>query len=210
MINFNPLISFPNSRNGGVAISLSKFTTKFFADSVEWCPGSNLIACGNYQLEEQSVEKEKASRQGCIYLIEAQKDHSLVVRDQVETRGILDQKWFDGKHLGVVTSIGELIVYDLDDEKKKLREKSKVLLDESEEIIALSLDHFEKKTLVSDSMGKINLFSSDMEKEQTFTGHGFEAWTCAFDRHDSNILYSGELKYFSSFLIQITLIHLSL
>lgn len=164
---------------------------------MEWCPGSNLIACGNYQLEEQQSgkPKEKASRQGCIYLIEAQKDDSLVVRDQVETRGILDQKWFDGSHLGVVTSIGELIVYELDGEEKKLKEKSKVLLNESEETIALSLDHFEKRTLVSDSKGMINLFSSDMEKVTEFTGHGFEAWTCAFDRNDSNILYSGEWEY---------------
>lgn len=188
-------MSFSPFRNG-IATSLTQFTTKYFADSVEWCPGSNLIACGNYQLEEKKEddpEKGKPSRQGCIYLMEAMDDNSLSICDQVETRGILDQKWVDSTHLGVVTSIGELVVYELNEDEKKLKELSKVSLDESEETIALSLDHWYRKTLVSDSKGNISIFDEELKLMDTYAGHGFEAWTCVFDRSDPNVFYSGEI-----------------
>lgn len=168
---------------------------------MEWCPGSPFIVCGNYQLEEtgggdgdqeEDATRRKPSRQGCIYLMEAMPDNSLEVHDCIETRGILDQEWFDGQTVGVVTSTGQLIVYGLDKDARKLREKSKIYLDKSEETIALSLNHWEGKTLVSDSKGCISLFDSELEETGRFAGHGFEAWTCAFDQSDPNVFYSGE------------------
>lgn len=179
------------SSRSGRATSLVQFTTDFYADSVEWCPESNLIACGNYQLEESAGDQEKAQRKGCIYLLEAI-GHQLNICDQVATRGILDQKWFDESRLGVVTSIGELVVYQLDLERKKLEERAKVSLDESEETtIALSLDYWKEKTLVSDSKGNITVFDGQLRSTGSFAGHDFEAWTCALDRSDENIFYSG-------------------
>lgn len=158
---------------------------------MEWCPESRLIACGNYQLEEVNADVEKPSRQGCIYLMEVMPDDSIEIHVCIETRGILDQKWFDGETLGVVTSTGQLVVYSLDRELKKLEEKSRVSLDGTE-TIALSLDYWKEKTLVSDSMGNISLFDPELKNLGIFSGHGFEAWTCAFDRDDPNVFYSGE------------------
>lgn len=176
---------------------------------MEWCPDSSFIVCGNYQLEEaggvvgdQDEEAtRKPSRQGCVYLMEAMPDNSLEVHECIETRGILDQKWFDGQTVGVVTSTGQLMVYGLDKDARKLMEKTRVSLDESEETIALSLDFWERKTLVSDSKGFVSLFDSELRETASFAGHGFEAWTCAFDRSDPNVFYSGESssRYLNNF-----------
>lgn len=187
-----------------MAKSLSTFATKYYADSVEWCPGRNLVACGNYQLEEkkaEDVDQLSASRQGCIYLIESMDDDSLVIRDQIETRGILDQKWFSPNRLGAVTSIGELIIYELDLGEIKLKEQVKTTLDDSKETIALSLDYSAENVLVSDSKGQLTLFNyteSQLTNVETFSGHEFEAWTCSFDKNDPNILYSGKLATFNA------------
>lgn len=125
--------------------------------------------------------------------MEVADDGNVSICDQLETKGILDQKWFDGAHLGVVTSIGELVIYELNSEEKKLKEQHKISLDKSEETIALSLDHWNKMTLVSDSRGTISLFDEEFKRIDTFSGHEFEAWTCAFDRNDENVFYSGTL-----------------
>lgn len=123
--------------------------------------------------------------------MEAMPDDSLSICDVIQTRGVLDQKWFNEETLGVVTSTGDLVVYSLDKESKKLQEQSKASIDELGETIALSLDYFDKKTLVSDSKGSIHLLNAELKVVESFSGHGFEAWTCAFDRDDGNVFYSG-------------------
>lgn len=69
--------------------------------------------------------------------------------------------------------------------------------DETENL-ALSLDVQEasSKVIASDSKGRISLL--DLEGTQPLVtqwkGHNFEAWTCAFDRYNKNVVYSGETR----------------
>lgn len=61
-------------------------------------------------------------------------------------------------------------------------------------ILALSIDVDARSSrlLASDSKGKISLL--DMETSEItkqWKAHGFEAWTCAFNRFDDNIVFSG-------------------
>lgn len=61
--------------------------------------------------------------------------------------------------------------------------------------LALSVDLKKEssKVLASDSKGRITLL--DLEAAQPimrqWEGHSFEAWTCAFDRFNESIVYSG-------------------
>lgn len=63
-----------------------------------------------------------------------------------------------------------------------------------EESLALSLDSQQGSSIAiaSDSKGRLTLV--DLEKAEPikqWKGHDFEAWTCAFDRYNDRIVYSG-------------------
>lgn len=187
--------------------TLQKFDTEYSADSVEWCPGENYFVCGTYQLVEGQDESTGKHRKGRIYLFEFGEDEkSFSLKDSVETEAILDQKWFSNQ-LFTATSGGNIKRYELQNEKLLESKPSSVNLNSSETVLALSLDICEesKKILVSDSMG--NLSKIDLETmmlEHQWNAHGFEAWTCAFDKFQENVIYSGE-KYVQLFNFQLKL-----
>lgn len=180
--------------------SLFQFETKYFADSVEWCPEGNFLSCGNYQLDEAS-SPDDTKRKGCLYLIEIIAD-KIQIHHEVECAGVLDQKWLNPNTLGVANSAGQLQIYEFNTTENKLILKSETAIEEVEKSpIALALDYnSENRVLVSDSLGNVSLFNVDeMQKTFTFSGHSFEAWTCAFDKNQRNVFYSGNFEVLPKF-----------
>ncbi|XP_053950187.1 diphthine methyltransferase isoform X1 [Anastrepha ludens] len=193
--------------------TLHTVDTEYSADSVEWCPHPHFqsyFACGTYQLEEISGDNiaMRVKRKGRVYIYKfctSRKD--LVEVYRLETAAVLDMKWLIGQLsenplLAIVNSFGELQLYELENDVLKVI-SSLELNPDCDDLLALSLDwrHSENlaasrfQILVSDSKGCVNLIDYEPEcglkKANVITAHGFEAWTCAFDRWDVNRIYSG-------------------
>lgn len=125
-------------------------------------------------------------------------DCELQKLQQIETDAILDQKWF-GSKLMTVSSIGNVETYELLQDDKVLEKRSTISLNESggdDKILALSIDIdklADGRFLVSDSRGQISLIDASTQKIVTqWLGHSFEAWSCAFDCWNANVVYSGK------------------
>ena len=78
-----------------------------------------------------------------------------------------------------------------------LEKRSKISLDSSShDCLALSLDVDAKnnRILASDSYGRLTLIDESSQNILLqWKCHDYEAWTCAFDCWNQNIVYSGEL-----------------
>ncbi|XP_050085834.1 diphthine methyltransferase [Anopheles aquasalis] len=184
------------------------------ADSVEWCPHpgrEDLFVCGTYQLREgESSPYDK--RRGTILLFRFHEDNGTSNDDplleelhRVERSAVLDQKWnpVHTDRLGVAGSDGLVAVYklaapDVDGSEWTLEPELTERLSAEEEghTLALSLDWNGDGTrlLATDSSGSVNLFDYDdrsLERIHRWKAHDFEAWTAAFSRHNSNIIYTG-------------------
>ncbi|XP_036319686.1 LOW QUALITY PROTEIN: diphthine methyltransferase [Rhagoletis pomonella] len=193
--------------------TLHSVDTEFSADSIEWCPHPNFqsyFACGTYQLEEHSSNNiaMRSRRKGRIYLYKfCTSTKRLIEMHRVETAAVLDMKWLVGQAnenplLGVVDSFGQLQLYELENCVLKMTGTLELNPD-IDDILALSLDWRHSRNsvtsqfqiLVSDSKGGVNLIDyepeCELKKSVVFAAHGFEAWTCAFDKWDSNCIYSG-------------------
>ncbi|XP_017850505.1 diphthine methyltransferase [Drosophila busckii] len=196
--------------------TLHSVDTVYSADSVEWCTvdekHSVYFVCGTYQLVESTETNDPAQKQqprkGRVYLYAFDHDNGALDRLQtVETAAILDMKWLPAwcvdsvPQLVTVSALGEIEIYELLDEERRLQKRNSLTL-EHEGVLALALDwrrcpdnEHTLQLLVSDSLGQINLLEytsqGDLSKLHTWQAHGFEAWTCAFDRWSPSRMYSG-------------------
>ncbi|XP_017073905.1 diphthine methyltransferase [Drosophila eugracilis] len=191
--------------------------TEYSADSVEWLQDdleTGVFACGTYQLVQEEVEPEdgaspKRPRKGRVYLYDFGKSSSSLERLQgIETAAILDMKWLpawssdSNPYLATVNSLGQLEIYEFLRGEKKLQKRTCFGLAEEtqeESPLALAVDWRKEEQniqlAISDSKGGLNLLKyspqGEVIQERSWSSHGFEAWTCAFDRWSENLLYSG-------------------
>ncbi|CAD1478223.1 unnamed protein product, partial [Heterotrigona itama] len=193
--------------------TLDIFDTEFCADSVEWCPidfSRDIFVCGTYQLMKENLTSNVSSKRlGRIYLFQTVRNGRLVLLQVLEVPAVLDMKWapvtFQNKILlGVANSLGYLQIYQLknDDENKSLDLLIQKRIADKDEVLALSLDwctgrlvnEINLKIVVSDSKGFVSLFElneNELNKINSWSAHGFEAWIAAFDYWDTNMIYSG-------------------
>nr|XP_971820.1 PREDICTED: diphthine methyltransferase isoform X2 [Tribolium castaneum] len=183
--------------------TLHTYTTDYNADSVEWCPHEphqSVFVCANYQLNP-----ETGKRVGCILLFSVTSDE-LILHQKIETAAVLDQKWCHNKIndwalLGVANAQKTLEIYALKGDDLKLEFVTSCQLDDDRETLFLSLDWStgkfasgEPEIVVSDSKGAIHRFklrNCELIKAESWHGHEFEAWICAFYYWDPNIVFSG-------------------
>ncbi|XP_013412249.1 diphthine methyltransferase [Lingula anatina] len=119
-----------------------------------------------------------------------------------EVAAILDMKWNQFKVqeniiFGVVNASGELCLQNLVEGILQPLDRVKI----GEERLALSLDWSsgtfpsnDPSVVVSDSAGVITLLKLSNEKLESmlqWKAHDFEAWICAFDYWNSNVVYTG-------------------
>lgn len=120
-------------------------------------------------------------------------DQKIEMLQQIESDAVLDQKWFNND-LVTATSLGNIELYKLIN--SNLEMKSKISLDSSShDCLALSIDvdAKNKRILASDSNGRLTLIDESSENILLqWKCHNYEAWTCAFDNWNHNIVYSGE------------------
>ena len=123
-------------------------------------------------------------------------DRKVEKLQQVESDAVLDQKWFNNE-LIAATSLGKVEMYKF--ENSGLEKKSEISLDSSShDCLALSIDVDvnNNKILASDSYGRLTLIDKSSENILLqWKCHDYEAWTCAFDNWNHNIVYSGELVF---------------
>jgi diphthine methyl ester acylhydrolase len=181
---------------------LHTYSTQYSADSIEWCPIANLsnfFVCGTYHLEEVTGDTGAVSsvynkKKGQILLFHFDfATESYELKQQIDMDAVLDQKWHHDKpYLAVATSSGDCAVFHLDDGKLVQLAKLKI----SEGLLALALDWNKAgdKLLVSTSKGGatiLNFNVNSLSLECSWRAHGFEAWTCAFDRWNPSVVYTG-------------------
>lgn len=189
--------------------TLHTVDTEYSADSVEWCPQSgstDYFLCGTYQLEENPPSTEVATpvkRKGRLYLFNyAAEDDVLQQRDSHETAAILDVKWMNGENAepiaGAANALGEVMLYRLVD--GKLKQESVFHLNANDDnLLTLAIDwnpasESVRRMVSSDSKGYISLLelsNTGLELVSRWSSHSFEAWTCAFDKWNPNVVYSG-------------------
>lgn len=194
--------------------TLESFDTRLSADSVEWCPIENfkdVFVCGTYQLTKQehdNHDNELNQRLGKFYLFRVENGR-LNLLHEYESAAVLDMKWARSRicHkilLGIVTSKGILEIHELVNEYDPALELlRKITVDESEDVLALSLDwstgndfnyNSEVNVVVTTSSGTICIFeltNETFEKIRTIDCHEYEAWIAAFDYWNSKIIYTG-------------------
>lgn len=189
--------------------TLHSIDTEYSADTVEWCPYPNnqqYFLCGTYHLEENKGKDlaQPARRKGRIYLYKYDVVRNELERiDVQETAAILDQKWSkrignDDPIIGAANALGEVLLYQLTD--SKLISLGSVHLDaEQDNLLTLALDwnsdkDADRKMVASDSKGNVSLLQlteASLEMSCTWAAHSFEAWTCCFNKWNTNIIYSG-------------------
>lgn len=171
--------------------TLHTFDTEYSADSVEWCQleaHQDIFAVGTYQLEEKDAAVSANNvRKGRILLFNFDGE-KLKEKQRIETDAILDQKW-NCEELFTATSLGHVQRYKLsDDQELTLTDQ----IDVAAGNLALSIDICkDSRILASDSKGKLSLVT-EMKVSRQWQAHSFEAWTCIFDRFNSDVVYSGE------------------
>ncbi|XP_053682985.1 diphthine methyltransferase isoform X2 [Sabethes cyaneus] len=182
--------------------TLHSYDTLYSADSIEWCPhapSQHLFVCGTYQLDKEE-ESSKAGRKGRLLLFSYRPDsNSFALEQSIETAAILDQKWHPSRPvLTVVNASGQAVTYNLLPTEEQLIPMDTLTIEKEseEEQLALSIDWNLQgdKALISDSKGGVTVLEFDergLHQRDRFKAHSFEAWTCAFDRTDENILYTG-------------------
>lgn len=123
----------------------------------------------------------------------------------IETAAILDARWHNmgGKcFLIVATALSEVLLYELrSNDRLHPIDAFRVTDDTEDNLLTLSIDISnreqngeEENLLASDSGGSISLLtltSSGLKKTRDWNAHSFEAWTCAFDKWNANVVYTG-------------------
>uniref|UniRef100_A0A2A4J3Y9 methylated diphthine methylhydrolase n=1 Tax=Heliothis virescens TaxID=7102 RepID=A0A2A4J3Y9_HELVI len=190
-----------------------RWDTGYSADSVEWCPVEpylDVLVCGTYQLDkkdEQGDPSAKQTRLGRIYLFVVNNETTdLVPIQSIDTSGILDQKWCyhtirDYPVLAVVTSVGNLELYQLTNEDGSLELKLWLEQAIGQDVLALSVDWSTNKTsaeepclVISDSAGCVHILKiveNGIREIGKWESHSFEAWIAAFNYWNPDVFYSG-------------------
>lgn len=120
----------------------------------------------------------------------------------IETAAILDAKWLivSNKCLLIAASaLSEILVYELrSDDRLHLIDSINLASDGDENALTLAIDvrgsPNSENLIASDSRGMVSLLTvtqNKIVKERTWKAHSFEAWTCAFDKWNPNIVYTG-------------------
>ena len=200
-------------------MTLFDWDTAQSADSTEWCPHlpyQNIFVCGTYQVQKKDEEDPPndasplTMRCGRIYIFEMSEILPPQPHQVLDLPAVLDMKWckqkFSGKILlGVATATGEILIFELKDDKTLSKVTgAQIQTDSSKEVLALSLDWSCAKSfqnisncsiLVSDSQGGVNLFQLSEETElfliKRWEGHTYEAWISAFNYWEPRFLFSG-------------------
>lgn len=134
-----------------------------------------------------------------IYLDDIEK------KDVVETAAILDAKWHTIGNKSVLvaaTALAEILLFELKtDERLHLIDTITLCGENDENMLTLSVDVRNSRyqssndnLLASDSRGNITLLSIGQDsivKKKNWKAHAFEAWTCAFDKWNPNVVYTG-------------------
>ncbi|CRK98430.1 CLUMA_CG011788, isoform A [Clunio marinus] len=177
--------------------TLKTFDTEYSADSVEWCRESaysNYFVVGTYQLEEKDKhESSNNIRKGRIYLFSYDYENdNLEKQQQIDTDAVLDQKW-NKDILYTATSSGNIELFKMQQNQEQLKSISNVHLGSKPCLtLSLDIDKSTSKTIASDSIGRLSLVNNESLKiEMQWNAHDFEAWTCAFDCYNSNVIFSG-------------------
>lgn len=179
--------------------TLKTFDTVYSADSVEWCPFEgyqNYFVVGTYQLQENEKESPATSstiRKGKIYLLcYEEATDELILCDTIETDAILDQKWFN-EYLIATTSVGTVQIYKLNGKQLELQNELKLTEGDTDNLaLSVDVDAPNKRTLISDSKGRVTLANIDGTIQRQWLAHDYEAWTCSFDFWNEHTVYSGE------------------
>lgn len=188
-----------------VISTLQTYDTEYSADSVEWCPHKpyqHLFVCGTYQLDQGESLTSSSSqtiRKGRILLFSYDVEQNFLIPKQtIETSAILDQKWHPlAPNVAIVNASGEVLLYSLSSEEELVKlDTLKIPSDDESEQLVLSIDWASQgdRVVVSDSKGGISIISIEeqgMRLQSRWKAHSFEAWTCAFDKTDQNVLYTG-------------------
>ena len=195
--------------------TLHTYDTVYSADSVEWCPHNpyqQLFVCGTYQLDDKgeslTSNTSQTVRKGRILLFNYDSAENVLKNTQcIETAAILDQKWHPSDAiLSTVDASGEVAMFKLSSDEQLIQSDTLKIPNDSEgEQLALSIDWSlgGDKAAVSDSKGGISLITNALDGMQCtsrWNAHSFEAWICAFDKTDQNILYTGSCFFLHNFL----------
>lgn len=181
--------------------------TGYSADTVEWCPIVNhrqFFVCGTYHLEENKDLQLPTRRNGRVDLYKYnQSNNNLTKCDSKESAAILDSKWSllgDRPIVAAATALGEVLLYELSSVSETLKPLSMVHLNVNADTIltlAIEWNHensMAKKLIASDSKGNASILqpvSSGLEIVSQWNAHSFEAWTCCFDKFNTNVVYTG-------------------
>lgn len=168
-------------------------------------------------LEEATTNRVQQKRSGYVYGYEFHPENHKSLREiqciQTEA-GVLDMKWLPNPklidqcpRLVIANALGQVEIFELNTERSLHRIEKLELKDCPEDnLLALSLDvqlsgdddsHQSYKLIVSDSKGGLHLLTSigehstQLKRIHKWSAHDFEAWTCAFDRYNENLVFSG-------------------
>ena len=190
--------------------TLAEVDTELYADSVEWCPFERygyFFVGATYQLltpEEQSNGSSKRTGYLQLYEWDQTGNAALKKHSRINTVGILDVKWCgqlfnENPVFACVDSNGNLNTYKFRPEKTDLELITSVSRDTA--CIALSLSWSSENNETSKphitssySTGEVQVYEfapTTLTKMNTWKAHNFEAWICAFDKHNSTVVYSG-------------------
>ncbi|ESO12261.1 hypothetical protein HELRODRAFT_93198 [Helobdella robusta] len=182
------------------------------ADSAEWCPFDNfhdILLCGNYQLQANEGSNESDTKRfGRVLLFEKSKSSfSLEIKDERNLCGVLDIKWSYKKlHnkliFGVVDADGILSLWECvkTGQDAQMCPVKTSLCNFDDPCLALSLDwnnaidYNNPEIVVSYSNGFLATHvctETGMNILHQWKAHDYEAWICAFNYFNSNIIYSG-------------------
>lgn len=164
-----------------------------------------------------AVEPHAQQRKGRLYAYRYDRCGStLTLCDTVETAAILDLKWSPTPPamgatpiVAAATALGEVQLYRLSVGGKleltagrTLAEKDADTVERDGSPLTLAIDWDSANNdgnvgqlVASDSHGRLTVLqcsaSGGFDAVASWAAHSFEAWTCAFDRQQPNVVYSG-------------------
>ncbi|KAK7113565.1 diphthine methyltransferase-like [Littorina saxatilis] len=201
--------------------ALQVIDTQLCADSAEWCPLEGLqdvLLCGTYQLlesEESAPSDQVRVGQLQVYHLNNSDSKPILSKSHgIDMPGILDIKWARQRMdtaavCGLVNAKGELQLWKIgergtgetegESETQKVTPECLKTVEIAPDCIGLSLDWSapfggsSARVVTSDSKGRVSVFdvTSDVTMTSQWHAHDFEAWICAFDQWNTDILYSG-------------------
>lgn len=155
--------------------------------------------------KKASINMFFTGRIGRIYLYKYDIYADSIERlDVIDTAAILDTKWYtigNRCFLVAASALAEIQLFELRNDRLLLIQTISLNTNNAENVLTLSIDvratlcSTKRQNLVaSDSRGMIYLFTigpSELVLERSWQAHSFEAWTCAFDKWNQHIIYTG-------------------